>query len=240
MSGAYVLFFRQSLASLFTCGIHTPGRWQAFARLSDVSEPDVSAIVDALPELIREQDETGFGDTIDYPAHDFHFMPLDSLQADRKAYLLALADLKRWKDDSELQGKLRYLLDGLTPAVLQAGADPRGGAVDAMQPKAIPQDLQAHGAGNGQRVKRRRRKTDAAPRPITAKQLEAAQIVAECKGNFSEAARRLGVSAKTVREHYHAGLQKLGRKAVKHGTQRLPSDRRGQDSVSSDDDRRRG
>jgi len=95
-------------------------------------------------------------------------------------------------------------------------------------------------AGPVGKTKRRRRKTDAAPRPITAKQAEAVQIVGECKGNITEAARRLGVSAKTVRQNYQAGLGKLGRKAVKHATQRLPSDKRGQDNVSSDGDRRRG
>lgn len=102
-------------------------------------------------------------------------------------------------------------------------------------------ELAAGPVGEPQRPKRRQRKTDAAPRPLTAKQAEAVQIVGECKGNYSEAARRLGVKdPKTVRQHYKAGLRKLGRKAVKYATQRLPSDKRGQDNVSSDGDRRRG
>jgi hypothetical protein len=88
------------------------------------------------------------------------------------------------------------------------------------------------------RPKRRRRKADAVPRPLTAKQAEAIQIVGECKGNFSQAAARMGLDRATVRQHYNAGMGKLGRKAVKHGTQRLPSDKRGQDNVYSDDDRR--
>jgi DNA-binding NarL/FixJ family response regulator len=88
------------------------------------------------------------------------------------------------------------------------------------------------------RPKRRRRKTDAVPRPLTAKQAEAIQIVGECKGNFAQAADRIGRDRATVRQHYNAGMKKLGRTAVKHRTQQLPSDKRGQDSVSSDDDRR--
>ena len=87
------------------------------------------------------------------------------------------------------------------------------------------------------RRKRRRRKADSPP-PLTAKQTEAVQIVGECKGNIAEAARQLGRDPSTVRQHYQAGMGKLGKKAVKHGTTRLPSDRRGQENVSSDDDQR--
>jgi predicted DNA-binding protein (UPF0251 family) len=89
-----------------------------------------------------------------------------------------------------------------------------------------------------QRRKRRRRKSGAAPRPLTAKQTEAAQIVGECKGNLAEAARRLGIDRKTLQERYEGALSKLGRQAVKHRVQSLPLDRRGQERLSCDDDRR--
>ena len=97
--------------------------------------------------------------------------------------------------------------------------------------QAKPQDAAPDLQDKPKRSRRRRRKTDAAPRPLTAKQTEAVHIVGECKGNFTEAAARMGLDAATVRQHYNAGMAKLGGKAVKHGTQRLPSDRRGQDNV---------
>jgi DNA-binding CsgD family transcriptional regulator len=140
-------------------------------------------------------------------------------------------------DDNQL--RMATLAGAHLPETLRAWAAEMRQHAEA--PAGVTHDgTQGGQAGKPNRSRRRRRKTDAAPRPMTAKQTEAVQIVGECKGNFSEAARRLGVSPKTVREHYQAGLRKLGRKAVKHATQRLPSDRRGQDSISSDDDRRRG
>ena len=77
------------------------------------------------------------------------------------------------------------------------------------------------------------------PKRLTAKQLEASQIVAECKGDIAEAARRLGKDAKTVRQHYTAATKKLGKTVVKHATKQLPSDRRGQANIADGEDRRR-
>jgi hypothetical protein len=76
------------------------------------------------------------------------------------------------------------------------------------------------------------------PRDLTAKQLEAAQVVAECNGNFAEAARRMGVkSPKTVRQHYETAMKKLGRKALgKPKMTSLPVDRRGQTNLADDDE----
>lgn len=91
----------------------------------------------------------------------------------------------------------------------------------------------------GDKPKRRRRATDAPVKPLTAKQAEAAQIVAECEGSISRAAKRLGKSPKTIRQHYQAGMKKLGKNAVKHATRRLSHDRRGQANIAEDDDRRR-
>jgi predicted DNA-binding protein (UPF0251 family) len=88
------------------------------------------------------------------------------------------------------------------------------------------------------RPRRRRRMTDAPPRPLTAKQTEAVQIVGECKGNLAEAARRLGIDRATLKERYEAASEKLGKRAVKHATKSLPTDRRGQENLSRYDDRR--
>lgn len=99
--------------------------------------------------------------------------------------------------------------------------------------------MSAPKGGPGTPRKRRRRKTDAAPRPLTPKQTEVVQIVGECKGNLAEAARRLGIDRATVEEYYEAANKKLGKQAVKHATRNLPTDKRGQDNLSSDDDQRR-
>ena len=93
----------------------------------------------------------------------------------------------------------------------------------------------APGTPAGKR-KRRRRKTPQNPRPITAKQTEAMQIVGECQGNLAEAARRIGINPKSLRERYDAACKKLGRKAVKAMTKSFPKDRRGQEDVASSDD----
>jgi hypothetical protein len=84
----------------------------------------------------------------------------------------------------------------------------------------------------------RRQSKPREPRPLTAKEVEAVQIVGECKGNIAEAARRLGKDRKTVDEAYKSGLGKLGKEPVKRGTQTLPRDRRGQTYLAADDDRR--
>lgn len=60
---------------------------------------------------------------------------------------------------------------------------------------------------------RRTRKRNTKPRALTDKQMQAAHIVWECKGNVTEAARRLGVDRTTVRQHYQAAMQKLGKSA---------------------------
>jgi DNA-binding CsgD family transcriptional regulator len=79
--------------------------------------------------------------------------------------------------------------------------------------------------------------------PLTDKQREILQVVSDCKGNKSEAARRLNLDPSTVRQQWRAGMEKLGRLAVSPKApkkQRLPSDRRGQADLSEHDDKRRG
>ena len=79
------------------------------------------------------------------------------------------------------------------------------------------------------------------PRPLTALQTEAVQIVCECKGNVAKAAKQIGKDRKTVEKAYRAGLGKLGKTAYlsRDKTRLLPRDKRGVDAVSEEDDRRR-
>ena len=73
---------------------------------------------------------------------------------------------------------------------------------------------------------------------LTAKQLEAMQIVGECKGDIAEAARRLGKDRSTIKQHYDAATAKLGKRPVKHSTEQHATDRRGQANIATDADKR--
>ncbi len=105
---------------------------------------------------------------------------------------------------------------------------------------AVRQSVAASKVG---KKKRRRRPAleNKAPRAMTRRQVEVVQIVGECKGNFAEAGRRLGVDRKTIKETYDAAMGKL-RKAglrqperkIKTKTTRLPEDNRGQVNVADD------
>ena len=64
------------------------------------------------------------------------------------------------------------------------------------------------------------------------------QIVGECKGSIADAARHLGKDPKTVRQHYRAASEKVGKSVVKHATEPLRTDRRGQANIANGDDRR--
>jgi len=91
------------------------------------------------------------------------------------------------------------------------------------------------GAGKKKR-RRRKRQTPDKVRPLTPRQVEVMQIVGECKGNLSQAARRMGLDRKTVEQHWDAASKKLGKQAMKVYTGHLPKDRRGQESIAGQDD----
>ncbi len=97
-------------------------------------------------------------------------------------------------------------------------------------------------AGNGKKKRKRhgggRKRQSSVDRKLTPKQVEAAQIVGECKGSIADAARRLGKNPKTIRQHYNAAMEKMGKTAVKHATHALPADRRGQANIAEGQDRR--
>jgi hypothetical protein len=95
-----------------------------------------------------------------------------------------------------------------------------------------PQQL---GEGAGRQPKRKRRRaTTRRPTPLTAKQTEAMQLVAEHKGNIAAAARAAGKSRAAMSNLYKKATAKLGKKAIKHFTQRLPTDVRGQETIAAD------
>jgi len=99
---------------------------------------------------------------------------------------------------------------------------------------------EAEAKGKPAKAKRTRRGTrDRKPRPLTPRQTEVVQIVGECRGDIAKAAKRLGLHRKTVAEAYRAGLKKLGKVAVTHGTRLYSRDRRGQADISDADDMRR-
>lgn len=85
----------------------------------------------------------------------------------------------------------------------------------------------------------RHKRASVVGRPLTPRQAEAVQIIGECKGDVSEAARRLKRDRSTVAQHYFAAMRKLGKAAVKHATRSFPRDRRGQVNIVEGDDRRR-
>jgi hypothetical protein len=81
--------------------------------------------------------------------------------------------------------------------------------------------------------KRRRRPSARKPTPLTPAQAEAMHLVGEHKGNFAAAARAAGKSPTMMRKLYQKATAKLGKKAIKHATQRLPTDSRGQETIAA-------
>lgn len=86
----------------------------------------------------------------------------------------------------------------------------------------------------------RRRRTLPAKRPVTAAEAEAVQMVGQCSGNKSEAARQLGKHRTTVDQLYKSGMAKAGKTITQRpSTNRLPQDDRGQDSIAAEAHERR-
>jgi predicted DNA-binding protein (UPF0251 family) len=87
------------------------------------------------------------------------------------------------------------------------------------------------------KAKRRRR---ARNNQITARQLEAAQLFGEHKGNFAAGAKAMGISRTAFIKLYSKACKKLGKSAVtnKTSTVMLRADKRGQIDIGNGDDRR--
>jgi len=67
-------------------------------------------------------------------------------------------------------------------------------------------------AGNarGDKPKTSRKHRQSRPRPATAKQLQAAEIYGECKGNYSKGARAMGIGRASFKQHVEAAYAKVG------------------------------
>lgn len=95
------------------------------------------------------------------------------------------------------------------------------------------------GKANSQGKPGRKRRRRASPRkltPLTPEQLEAVQLVSEHKGNIAAAARAAGKSRAAMQKLCNKANRKLGKKAIKHYTQRLPTDSRGQEMVAAEEE----
>lgn len=94
---------------------------------------------------------------------------------------------------------------------------------------------------NGTAKRKRRKRGSDKPRELTLRQVEAMQLYGECKGNFTEMGRRMGLDRKTAKQHYEVAAKKIGQQAVKlkHETTTIAHDRRGQADISEIDDARR-
>ena len=143
----------------------------------------------------------------------------------------------RQKCQSAIEGAkkeraLRARVDSMLKASMPAGDNRLGGDGDK-QPRKENTSTPAK--------RKRRPGKPQKPRPLTALQTEAVQIVCECKGNVAKAAKQIGKDRKTVEKAYRAGLGKLGKTAYlsRDKTRLLPRDKRGVDAVSEEDDRRR-
>ena len=77
-------------------------------------------------------------------------------------------------------------------------------------------------------------------KPLTDKQAEALQVVAECQGNYTKAGKRMGIGRKAAEQRYKAAMKKMGKKIIKHATEQMPVDLRGQPTVDAESDQKLG
>lgn len=91
-------------------------------------------------------------------------------------------------------------------------------------------------AEDAKRVRRKRRRAARKPTPLTPGQTEAVYLVGEHKGNVTAAAAAAGKTRQAMKKLYDKAMKKLGKRAIDHATQRLPTDRRGQETVAAPDE----
>jgi predicted DNA-binding protein (UPF0251 family) len=112
------------------------------------------------------------------------------------------------------------------------------GAIDELR-RSLPALYAARPKATTKRKpSRNRQRRKATDRPMTAKEVEAVKTVGECNGNFAEAGRRLGKNRKTVKQLHDSGLKKAGTKNIRHKTEQIRHDKRGQANLANDSDRR--
>lgn len=100
-------------------------------------------------------------------------------------------------------------------------------------------DLQKLRAAAKPKRSKRRRKVNAARKQLTPKQTQAVEAYADLDGDIPKAARRCGISPKAMRNRLEGAWKKIGKRpmmnAIKAKTKGLPTDKRGQEIVFSDE-----
>jgi predicted DNA-binding protein (UPF0251 family) len=116
---------------------------------------------------------------------------------------------------------------------LEQGRGPRGKVVANSSPADDP-SMDASGTAATEPKGNRRKHRQQKPKKLTAKQLEAVEMFGKCESNYSEAARKMGISRNAFRDHINAAYWKLGQKVPTMArTQSMPTDRRGGASVAA-------
>ena len=186
--------------------------------------------------------------------------PLDGLKIEAahkifRQYIDSAKYYKKAAEDEAHKNKEGYVLFHYSDTLLEVLADHgpsepecetfRQG-LDELKRLSLRLESEAAEAGGqpaGGLGKRRTRRPpfERKPRPLTERQTEVINIVGECKGSLADAARRLGIDRKSLKESYDAGNRKLASAGVpipssrpKPKTERLPKDPRGQVNVAQD------
>jgi hypothetical protein len=141
-------------------------------------------------------------------------------------------------------GAIRDILAGL-PADAAEMEDSLDQELHAAgQVRTILEAILANGGGKQRRVRnggsstrKRRHNRKGDPKRLTAKQSEALTAYAELNGDIPKAAKRCGISPKSLRDRLEGAWNKIGKRpvmdAAKVNTKRLPTDKRGQEIVLS-------
>jgi hypothetical protein len=92
------------------------------------------------------------------------------------------------------------------------------------------------GAGNQNRGTRKSKRRRRELKVLTVGEAQAVHLVSEHKGNYSQAGAAAGKPRQLISKQYKNAMKKLGKSALpKPRTQRLPTDQRGQETVTDGD-----
>lgn len=125
--------------------------------------------------------------------------------------------------------------DALRAAMRSWNHDPEQWTREIRQEAALAMDETLEAKRKTTPAKKRRRSI-AGP---TTRQLEVVTAVNNCGGNYAKAARQLNIDRKTVTQHFDAVMAKAGKLAaplLKHKTEGMTRDQRGQEDVARQDD----
>jgi hypothetical protein len=136
-------------------------------------------------------------------------------------------ECRRWLGEDPYQ-TLLSLVDRLRTAICKWADNKTTEAPAPVAPPAVE--------ARASKRKRRRRASAREPAPLTPAQTEAMQLVGEHKGNVAAAARAAGKSRAAMKKLYDKATRKLGKKAIRHFTQRLPRDSRGQETIAAEEE----